>query len=391
MAPRSHTRQDITEWLRRAAEQALQAEAYHHAAVVNPGALEGRAPHQVARDAAAMQLIELAGCAENFTLDRGDPGTTLARFDAALRPVFELRNAHTHPESGKPASPLSPGRLREILAQLKTAIANLDPETLRLQAPAEMQALNSIGVGLARIEKDGVPDAAALRARDLHYAGYYHEIQFGRLAKATGLFDNFGKSVDVRLRDINSSIFDADHLAHKFHAMRTGADKSILPMSVVAPAHRDRVPGRLLSELTRELRFEYQTADERVIEAQTVDAARGRDAVETLASSYAEITNDPKAAALIRDYLQRKAPLLDRDALEAMANALRVAAAPDGAYLSLPEAVRDNCVELCLALADQSDHRLIGILDAAEAREHTSNIGLDPFDPEHDDDFERDR
>jgi adenine-specific DNA glycosylase len=37
-------------------------------------------------------------------------------------------------------------------------------------------------------------DPAALRTRDLHYAGYYHEIQFGRLAKAIRLFDNFGKT-----------------------------------------------------------------------------------------------------------------------------------------------------------------------------------------------------
>jgi hypothetical protein len=39
----------------------------------------------------------------------------------------------------------------------------------------------------------------------LHYAGYYHEIQFGRLAKATDLCDNFGKAEDVRHNDLNSS------------------------------------------------------------------------------------------------------------------------------------------------------------------------------------------
>jgi hypothetical protein len=50
---------------------------------------------------------------------------------------------------------------------------------------------------------------AALRPRDLHYVGYYHEIQFGRLAKATGHYDNWGKSEDARHVDINSSIFDA--------------------------------------------------------------------------------------------------------------------------------------------------------------------------------------
>ena len=393
MGPRNHTRRDITEWLRGAAEKAQQAEAYHHAAAVNPGAIEGPAAHQAARDAAAMQLIELAGCAEKFTRDRGDPGTTLARFDAALAPVIELRNAHTHPEAGNPVPSLSPRRLSGILAELKTAVANLDPETLRLQAPAELQALTAIGVGLARIEKDGVPNPAALRARDLHYAGYYHEIQFGRLAKETGLFDNFGKSEDARLRDVNSSIFHTDDLAHQFHAMRTGADKSILPMSVVAPQHRDRVPDRLLSELMRELRFEYQTAHERVIEAQTVNAAQGRkqhrDAVEGLASSYAEITNDPKAAALIRDYVQRKDPPLDRDTIKAMAVALRAAASPGGDYLAIPEAIRDNCVDLCLALAEQGDNRLIGILDAAEARQPPTDIDLDPIGLEPD--YERSR
>jgi hypothetical protein len=68
---------------------------------------------------------------------------------------------------------------------------------LSIQSRKEERALNAIYIGLARIEKDGMPNSAALRPRDLHYAGYYREIQFGRLAKATGLYGNFGKSPDV--------------------------------------------------------------------------------------------------------------------------------------------------------------------------------------------------
>src|SRR6516162_6486153 len=97
MGPRQRTRREIIELLARAAEQAEHAEAYH-AAAADPGAVKGRAAQQAARDAAAMQLIELAGCAEGFTRNRGEPGTTLARFDDALQPVIQLRNEHTHPE-----------------------------------------------------------------------------------------------------------------------------------------------------------------------------------------------------------------------------------------------------------------------------------------------------
>src|SRR5580704_19595943 len=97
MGPRQRARQDILNWLDRAAEQAQRAEAYH-AAAANPRALEERAARQAACDAAAMQLIELVGCAEGFVLDRGDAGTTLARFDNALRPLIKTRIAHAHPE-----------------------------------------------------------------------------------------------------------------------------------------------------------------------------------------------------------------------------------------------------------------------------------------------------
>jgi hypothetical protein len=166
-----------------------------------------RAAHQAARDAAAMQLIELARCAEGFTHDRGGPGTTLARFDDALRPLFKTRTAHPYPEIGiAPPAPFTPRSLRVMIEELKTSFANLDSEALNIQPRHELQALNDIARGLARIEKDGLPDPTALRPRDLQYASYYREIQFGRLAKATGLYDNWGKRYqDPRHIDVNSS------------------------------------------------------------------------------------------------------------------------------------------------------------------------------------------
>jgi hypothetical protein len=368
MGPRARTRQEIIDLLAQAAEQAQHAEAYH-AASADPDALQGRAANQAARDAAAMQLIELAGCAEGFTRNRGEPGTTLARLDDALRPVFEMRMAHTHPETGAAPPPITPSRLGGIIEQLKTSLGNLDSETLNTQPPAEMQALNGIFVGLTRIDKDGLPDPAALRPRDLHYAGYYHEIQFGRLAKATGLYDNWGKSPDARHVDINTSIFDADDMAHKFHAMRAGSDKSALPVSVVAPEHRNRVPGRALSELMSELRHEYQTPAERLAELETAAAVRAReqyrDSVQGLAQAYADITGDPKAAASIRDYVHQHEPRLDPEAMNAMRQALHVAAVSAEEYLALPEAVHDRCLEMCFALDEQGDSRLIAILNAA--------------------------
>jgi hypothetical protein len=378
MGPRDRTRQEIIELLGRAAAEARQAEAWH-AAAADPGEVEER--HQAARDAAAMQLIELAGCAEAFTRDRGDPGTTLARFDDALEPVFEMRTALVHPEQDIMPPQLSPRRLAGMIGQLKTSLANLDSETRRLEPPAEARALSAIGIGLARIEKDGLPDPTALRARDLHYAGYYREIQFGRLAKASGLYDNFGKAQDPRLVDVNRSIYDADHMAHRFHEMRGGADKSILPVSVVAPEHAKRVPGRTLSELMHELRYEYQRPAERLAETVAISISQAleqyRGAVRGLARTYADITGDPTAAALIRDYVQRKEPRLEQDAIDAMGKALRIAAAPDGAYLAQPEAVRNSCLDLCFALEEQGDRRLIGILDAAEERAKERELDRD--------------
>src|SRR5271166_4960229 len=119
MGPRQRTRHEIIEFLGRAADEAQRAEAYH-AAVADAVVLKGRPAHEAARDAAAMQLIELAGCAEGFPRGLGDPGTTLARLDDALRPVFKVRTAHTHPETGAPAPPLNPGRLADMIGQLKT-------------------------------------------------------------------------------------------------------------------------------------------------------------------------------------------------------------------------------------------------------------------------------
>jgi hypothetical protein len=376
MGPRGRTRQEIIELLARAAEQAQHAEAYH-AAAADPAALKGRAAHQAARDAAALQLIELAGCAEAFTRDRGEPDTTLGRLDDALRPVFEMRVAHTHPESGITPPDITPRRAGDMMEQLKVALANLDTETLKSLPRGEVQALENIDDGLSRIETDGLPDPAALRPRDLHYAGYYHEIQFGRLAKATGLYDNWGKSSDARRVDINCSIFTADDMAHKFHAMREGPDKTTLPVSVVSPEHRNRMLGRSLSELMSELRHEYQTPAERLAELESAATARAReqyrDAVDGLAGAYADITGDPKGAAMIRDYVQRQEPALDREAIEAMREALHVAADPEGDYHALPGAVHNQCLALCFSLHEQGDGRLLDILDAVGSPDISSH------------------
>ena len=102
-------RAKIIQLLGRSSEEARHAEAYHAAAAARR--LEGQAAHRAANDAAAMQLIELAGCAEAFVRNRGDPGTTLARLDDALQPVFEMRDAHTHPEAAITAASVTPRAL----------------------------------------------------------------------------------------------------------------------------------------------------------------------------------------------------------------------------------------------------------------------------------------
>jgi hypothetical protein len=363
------TRQEIIDLLGRAWVQARHAEAYHDA-VGDPGALKGQSAQQAALDASAMQLIELAGCAEGFVRNRGDPGTTLARFDNALRPVMEMRVAHTHPEHVIAPPPITPGRLGKMIEDLREAIGNLDSETLRFEARDQFAALNRIYRGLTRIGRDGLADPDALRPRDLHYAGYYREIQFGRLAKATGLYDNW-RSPDPRRIDVNNSIFDADDFAHKFHDMRGGADKSALPVSVVSPVHRNRVPGRQLSESVRELRHEYQTRAERLSELALEASAKARetyrDAVNGLARQYAVMVEDPQAAGRIHDYLRRRDPPLDAAMIDAMLQALQAAGkGPQGGYLAAPEPVRHECVDLCFELERQGDGRLLKILDAAD-------------------------
>jgi hypothetical protein len=374
VAVAERTRQEIIDLLGRAAVQAQHAEAYHDAAG-DPGALKGPSAQQAASDACAMQLIELAGCAEGFVRDRGDPGTTLARFDDALRPVIEMRVAHTHPERVLAPPAITPRRLGDMIDDLRAAIGNLDSETLKFEARDQFAALNRIYRGLTRIGSDGLANPEALRPRDLHYAGYYREIQFGRLAKTTGLFDNW-RSPDPRRIDVNNSIFDADDFAHKFHDMRGGADKSMLPVSVVSPQHRNRVPGRQLSELVRELRHEYQTRGERLSELALAASAKARDdyreAVNGLAGQYAMLVEDPQATAVIHDYLGRRNPALDTDTINAMRKALQAAADPGGDYLASPEAARNQCLDLCFALERHGDRRLIDILDAADARKQVN-------------------
>jgi hypothetical protein len=170
--------------------------------------------------------------------------------------------------------------------------------------------------------------------------------------------------------DVNSSIFVADDMAHKFHVMRGGADKSILPVSVVSPEHDKRVPDRMLSQVMRELRHEFQNPEERLEELARSSGARAREeyreAVRGLAQQHARTTGDPRAAATIHDYAQEQ--LLDRHIIEAMRKALQIAADPAGNYHAVPEAVQYRCLELYFALARRGDERLIGMLDAADAR-----------------------
>ena len=370
--PRPGSREDIIEWLRRAADHAQHAEIYHEAAA-DPRSIEGLSARQAANDAAVMQLVELAGPLEgNYTVGHGDPGTTLARFDETLRPLLELRTAHVHPESGATCPPMTPRSLATMTERLTSALGNLDADSLRVLRPAEFEALQGLQARLVQLQKDGMPDAAALRPRDLHYAGYLHEIQFARLAKATVLFDTHGKSDDPRLNDINACIFDAEHFAHKFDEMRRGPDGSVLPVSVVSPKHRIRVPNRTLSELVREQRFDYQTRAERLKEGQATMMAEAlaqqKGAARDVARTYADITGDAKAASSVHDYLRHKQPQLDAEQMKEMAEALRVAADRDGTYLKLPETVRDVCTRLCLALDQQADPRLLEILNAAEER-----------------------
>jgi hypothetical protein len=375
MAPQSRARQEIIKLLGRAAVEAQHAEDYH-AAVNGPGRLQGKAARGAACDAAAMQLIELAGCAEDFGHDRGEAGTTLAQLDKAPRPVFHLRHMHTHPEMYLPQA-VTPQALRQHIKQLNSAMQNLDSGTERLLAPNDIRVLKKIAGGLRQIEKDGLPDPGRLRPRDLHYAGYYREIQYVRLAKATGEFDLLEAGIrnDPRYRDVRRSISGGDDMAHRFHELRRGADKSELPASVVAPHRRDGVPGRPISEVIRELRRDIQTPTERATETQMAQKAQEREqyrgAVEGLAQEYARITSDPNAAVLIGAYVKDQVSPLDLETIEGMREGLRVAADPTGNYRALPEPVQKVCLELCFGLEEMGDKQLIGILDAADARSRT--------------------
>lgn len=384
MARRDHTKQEIIDLLGRAADQAQHAEVYHDAAT-DASTVRGPAAHHAACDAAAMQLIELVGCAERFEV-YGDPGTTLGRLDKVLADMGKLRTKHTHPEYNEAIPPVTPRLLGNMIVELKNAIGNLDRDTLRRLPPDQETELRALGTGLLRIEMDGLPDPSALRPRDLHYAGYYREIHFGRLAKNSGLFDNFGASSDPRAVDVNTCIFDTDHFAHKFHELRKGPDKSILPVSVVSAEHRDRVPGRLLSEIVRELRRDRQSMAERVNELVEAGEARIREALQqamrNLAGAYADITNDLKAAERVQTFLQRQNPPLAIDAIEDMRDALYFAAARDRRYMAQPETVRDGCLALALALDAQDDPRLIDTLDAAEMTAQKS--ALAPADDQQD-------
>jgi len=132
----------------------------------------------------------------------------------------------------------------------------------------------------------------------------------------------------------------------------------ILPVLFIAAARRANRP--------------HQTPTERATETQMAQKAQDREqyrgAVEGLAQDYARITGDPEAEALIRAYVERRVSPLDLEKIEGMREGLRVAADPAGNYRALPEPVQKACLELCFGLEEVDDRRLIGILDAADAR-----------------------
>jgi hypothetical protein len=79
------------------------------------------------------------------------------------------------------------------------------------------------------------------------------------------------------------------------------------------------------------------------------------------------MTGDPKAATLIYDYVQARKPPLDREMIDAMTNALQAVVGSGSGYRDIPEAVHNRCLELCMALDERGDDRLLEILDAADA------------------------
>jgi hypothetical protein len=285
---------------------------------------------------------------------------------------------HTHPEIYVAPPAVTPRRLRDLVRDLGEAIQNLDSETLRVLAPRDREILNKIAGGLRRLDQDGLPDAGALRPRDLHYAGYYHEIQFARLAKQSGVFDvQRGLPADAVKNDVRQSISTGDDMAHVFHTLRIGVGiNERLPASVVAPDRPGAVPGRAISQLIREVLRNYQTPAELVREAQVAENAKAREqyrnAVDWLAQDYARIAGDAKAAEPVRAYAARQVPPLGLETIHAMREGLRVAADPTGDYRGLPEEVQKACLMLCYGLEGEGDWRLIHILDAADARGRAS-------------------
>lgn len=116
----------------------------------------------------------------------------------------------------------------------------------------------------------------------------------------------------------------------------------------------------------RELPHEHQTQAERRVESERAAAAKAReehrDAVEGLAATYARITADPEAAVAILDYVGRREPRLDAETLREMRRALEIAAAREGDYLAVPDAVRSRCVLMCFELDARGDSRLLDII-----------------------------
>src|SRR5262245_14055181 len=142
MGPR-RTPQEVVTLLGRAVGHAQQAEAYHEAAAER-GALKGQAARQAARDATAMQVSELGSCADGFGRERGEPRTTMARLEEAVRPVIDLRVAHVHPDRVMVPPPIAPVQFGGMVERLTRAVGNLDNETERMQSPSEVKVLSAI-------------------------------------------------------------------------------------------------------------------------------------------------------------------------------------------------------------------------------------------------------
>jgi hypothetical protein len=76
--------------------------------------------------------------------------------------------------------------------------------------------------------------------------------------------------------------------------------------------------------------------------------------------------------AMIRDYVQRKELPLDQNMIVPMGAALRAAGVREAGYGALPETVRNGCLDLCFALDEQGDSRLIRILMMRRKRKSVS-------------------